>query len=42
MQGTWNGRTQGLGGGGCAGNLIVTPAVNTGYVGSGMAILLTE
>jgi len=35
VQGAWNGRTQGLGGGGCAGNLIVTPAVNTGYVGSG-------
>jgi hypothetical protein len=35
VQGAWNGRTQGLGGGGCAGNLIVTPAVNAGYVGSG-------
>jgi len=35
VQGAWNGRTQGLGGGGCAGNLIVTPAVDTGYVGSG-------
>ena len=35
VQGAWNGRTQGLGGGGCAGNLNVTPAVNTGYVGSG-------
>jgi hypothetical protein len=35
VQGAWNGRTQGLGGGGCSGNLIVTPAVNTGYVGSG-------
>jgi hypothetical protein len=35
VQGAWNGRTQGLGGGGCAGNLNVTPAVNAGYVGSG-------
>lgn len=35
VAGAWNGRTQGLGGGGCAGNLNVTPAVNTGYVGSG-------
>jgi hypothetical protein len=35
MEGNWNGRTQGLGGGGCAGNLVVTPAVNLGYVGSG-------
>src|SRR6185437_6720042 len=35
VQGAWNGRTQGLGGGGCAGNLSVTAAVNTGYVGSG-------
>jgi hypothetical protein len=35
MQGAWNGRTQGLGGGGCAGNLNVDAAVNTGYVGSG-------
>jgi len=35
IQGAWNGRTQGLGGGGCAGNLIVTPAVDAGYVGSG-------
>src|SRR4051812_34118671 len=35
VQGAWNGRTQGLGGGGCAGNLNVTAAVNTGYVGSG-------
>ena len=33
--GAWNGRTQGLGGGGCAGNLNVDAAVNTGYVGSG-------
>ncbi|HEY1262516.1 MAG TPA: tannase/feruloyl esterase family alpha/beta hydrolase [Terriglobales bacterium] len=35
VQGAWNGRTEGLGGGGCAGNLIVNPAVNAGYVGSG-------
>ncbi len=35
VQGAWNGRTEGLGGGGCAGNLNVTPAVNGGYVGSG-------
>ncbi|HEX3766000.1 MAG TPA: tannase/feruloyl esterase family alpha/beta hydrolase [Kofleriaceae bacterium] len=35
VQGAWNGRTQGLGGGGCAGTLNVAPAVNTGYVGSG-------
>jgi hypothetical protein len=35
VQGAWNGRTQGLGGGGCTGNLNPTPAVNAGYVGSG-------
>src|SRR5215467_11411284 len=35
VQGAWNGRTQGVGGGGCAGNLNVTPPVNAGYVGSG-------
>ncbi len=35
VQGAWNGRTQGVGGGGCAGNLTVTGPVNTGYVGSG-------
>src|SRR5260221_2748418 len=35
VQGAWNGRTQGLGGGGCAGTLTVTSAVNAGYVGSG-------
>jgi len=35
VQGAWNGRTQGLGGGGCEGNLTVTPAVDAGYVGSG-------
>jgi hypothetical protein len=34
-QGAWNGRTQGIGGGGCLGNLVVNSAVNTGYVGSG-------
>lgn len=34
-QGAWNGRTEGLGGGGCSGNLVVTAAVNAGYVGSG-------
>jgi len=33
--GAWNGRTEGLGGGGCAGNLNVDAAVNAGYVGSG-------
>jgi hypothetical protein len=35
VQGAWNGRTQGIGGGGCAGSLIVTAPVNAGYVGSG-------
>jgi hypothetical protein len=35
VQGAWNGRTQGVGGGGCTGNLTVTAPVNTGYVGSG-------
>src|SRR5262249_27885940 len=35
VQGAWNGRTQGVGGGGCAGNLTVTAPVNSGYVGSG-------
>jgi len=35
VQGAWNGRTQGLGGGGCAGTLVVNSAVNAGYVGSG-------
>ncbi|HMG56094.1 MAG TPA: tannase/feruloyl esterase family alpha/beta hydrolase, partial [Kofleriaceae bacterium] len=34
-QGAWNGRTQGIGGGGCAGSLNVTAPVNAGYVGSG-------
>lgn len=35
VQGAWNGRTQGIGGGGCAGSLNVTGPVNAGYVGSG-------
>jgi hypothetical protein len=35
VQGAWNGRTQGIGGGGCAGNLNVNAPVNAGYVGSG-------
>jgi hypothetical protein len=35
VQGAWNGRTQGVGGGGCAGNLNVTGPVNAAYVGSG-------
>jgi hypothetical protein len=35
VEGAWNGRTQGVGGGGCAGNLNVTGPVNGGYVGSG-------
>src|SRR6516225_7443750 len=34
-QGNWNGRTQGLGGGGCVGNLNVDAAVDADYVGSG-------
>src|ERR1700687_4506636 len=34
-QGAWNGRTEGLGGGGCSGNLNPIAAVNAGYVGSG-------
>jgi hypothetical protein len=34
-EGSWNGRTQGIGGGGCSGNLNVTGPVNAGYVGSG-------
>ena len=33
--GAWNGRTQGIGGGGCSGGLTVTGPVNAGYVGSG-------
>src|SRR5437867_4591319 len=35
LQGAWNGRTQGVGGGGCSGNLTVTAPVNARYVGSG-------
>jgi len=35
VQGAWNGRTQGIGGGGCSGSLSVTAPVNAGYVGSG-------
>ena len=35
VQGAWNGRTQGIGGGGCSGSLNVTAPVNAGYVGSG-------
>ena len=33
--GAWNGRTQGIGGGGCSGSLAVNGPVNTRYVGSG-------
>src|SRR5687767_153194 len=33
--GAWNGRTQGIGGGGCSGSLGVTGPVNARYVGSG-------
>ncbi len=35
VEGAWNGRTQGVGGGGCAGSLNVNAPVNAGYVGSG-------
>jgi hypothetical protein len=35
VEGNWNGRTQGRGGGGCSGNLSVTSQVSEGYVGSG-------
>jgi Tannase and feruloyl esterase len=35
VQGAWNGRTQGIGGGGCSGSLGVTGPVVAGYVGSG-------
>jgi hypothetical protein len=35
VQGAWNGRTEGLGGAGCSGNLDVTAAVNARYVASG-------
>ncbi len=35
VQGAWNGRTQGLGGGGCVGSVgSVTSATDAGYVGS--------
>jgi hypothetical protein len=35
VEGNWNGRTQGIGGGGCSGNLNVSGPANAGYVGSG-------
>jgi len=35
VQGAWNGRTEGIGGGGCSGSLGVNGPVNAGYVGSG-------
>jgi hypothetical protein len=35
VNGAWNGRTQGIGGGGCSGSLNVNAPVNAGYVGSG-------
>jgi hypothetical protein len=35
VQGAWNGRTQGIGGGGCSGSVNVAGPVNAGYVGSG-------
>ncbi len=35
VEGNWNGRTQGIGGGGCSGSLAVTGPVTAGYVGSG-------
>jgi hypothetical protein len=35
VQGAWNGRTQGVGGGGCSGSLNITAPVGQGYVGSG-------
>ncbi|HEX9811746.1 MAG TPA: tannase/feruloyl esterase family alpha/beta hydrolase [Burkholderiales bacterium] len=35
VEGAWNGRTQGIGGGGCSGSLNVIGPVNAGYVGSG-------
>ena len=35
IQGAWNGRTEGVGGGGCTGGMNVAAAVNAGYVGSG-------
>jgi len=41
VQGAWNGRTEGLGGGGCSGNLNPTAAVNAGYVGTGPWVFCT-
>ena len=35
VEGAWNGRTEGIGGGGCSGSLNVNGPVNAGYVGSG-------
>jgi hypothetical protein len=35
VEGAWNGRTQGTGGGGCSWSWRVNAPVNTGYVGSG-------
>lgn len=35
IEGAWNGRTEGTGGGGCSGSLRVNAPVNAGYVGSG-------
>jgi hypothetical protein len=35
VEGAWNGRTQGIGGGGCSGSLNVNGPVSAGYVGSG-------
>ncbi|HEX5421563.1 MAG TPA: tannase/feruloyl esterase family alpha/beta hydrolase [Gammaproteobacteria bacterium] len=35
IEGAWNGRTEGIGGGGCSGSLNVGAPVNDGYVGSG-------
>lgn len=35
VEGAWNGRTQGIGGGGCSGSLNVNGPVGAGYVGSG-------
>jgi hypothetical protein len=35
VQGAWNGRTQGIGGGGCSGSVNVVGPVNARYVGSG-------
>jgi hypothetical protein len=34
VEGAWNGRTQGIGGGGCSGGLNPVGPVNAGYVGS--------